>query len=59
MSCHYSITRLNLTQKENMWLLGSSEAVDSIHVKLETSRTVILPPNGECSMYKLSFSSSR
>ena len=33
-----------------MLLFVSSEEVESILVKLETSRTVILPPNGECSL---------
>ena len=39
-----SLTRLELTKKENMLLFVCSEAVESILVKLETSRTVILPP---------------
>ena len=45
-----SSTRLDLTKKENMLLFVSSEAVVSKILKLETSRTVILPPNGECSL---------
>ena len=39
-----SSTRLDLTKKENMLLFVSSEAVVSKILKLETSRTVILPP---------------
>ena len=36
-----SSTSLDLTMKENMWLLGCSETVVSKLAKLETSRTVI------------------
>ena len=39
-----SLTRQDLTQKENMLLFLCSEAVESKLVKLETSRTVIFPP---------------
>ena len=39
-----SLTRLDLTKKENMLLLECSEAVESKLVKLETNHTVILPP---------------
>ena len=39
-----SLTRLDLTNKVNMLLYVCSEAVESELVKLETSRTVILPP---------------
>ena len=35
-----SLKRLDLTKKENMWLIVCSEAVE---FKLKTSRTVILP----------------
>ena len=38
------IFRLDLTQGDNMLLFVHSEAAESILVKLETSRTVILPP---------------
>ena len=39
-----SLTRLDRNKKENMWLSVCSEAADAILVKLETSRTMILPP---------------
>ena len=44
-----SLTRLDFTSKESMLLFVCSEAVDSKLVKLETSRTVILPQRGEVS----------
>ena len=39
-----SLTRLDLTKKENMWLLVCSESAESKLVKLETSTEVILDP---------------
>ena len=39
-----SFTRLDLTKKENMWLLACNDAVESNIVKLEAGCTVILPP---------------
>ena len=45
-----SLTRLDLTKKENML---KCEAVESKLVKLETSHTVTLPPNGECSLWNV------
>ena len=39
-----------MTKKENIFLFVCSEAVESKLVKLETDRTVILCPNGECSL---------
>ena len=39
-----SLTRLELTKKENMLLFVCSEAFESILVKLETSHSVIHPP---------------
>ena len=40
----YSLTRQELTKNEHVLLYACSEAVESKLVKLETSRTVILPP---------------
>ena len=39
-------------QKEQMLFFVCSEAGESKLVKLETSRTVILPTNNECSLVK-------
>ena len=39
-----TLTRLDLTKKENMLLLVGSETVESKLAKLETSHAVILPP---------------
>ena len=49
------LTRLDLTKNENMLLLVCSEAVESILVKLETSCTVIIAHNGECSLHCLNY----
>ena len=48
-----SLSRLDLTKEENMLFFVCSEAAESKLVKLETSHTVILPPNGECSLVKV------
>ena len=42
-----SLTRLDLTNKENMLIFGCSEAAESKLAKLETSDT---SPNSECSL---------
>ena len=48
----FSLTGLDLTKRENVLLLVlCSEATEFKPVKLETSRTVLLPINGECSMH--------
>ena len=39
-----SLTRLDLTKEENMPLFVFTETTESKQVKLEISRTVILPP---------------
>ena len=39
----FSLKRLDLTKEENMLFFACSEATESKLVKLETSRTVILP----------------
>ena len=46
-----SLTRLDLTKKGKVLFSTCSEAVESKLVKLETSHTVILPPNSECSLH--------
>ena len=40
--------KIGFDQKEHLLLFVCSEAVESKLVKLETSRSAILPPNGEC-----------
>ena len=45
-----SLTRLDLTKEDNMFLFACSEAVESNLVKLETVQTGIFPPTDECSL---------
>ena len=42
--CGWSPVQQDLTEKENVLLFVSSEAVESYPVKLEKSHTVMLPP---------------
>ena len=50
-----SLTRLNLPKEESILFIVCSEVNNSNLVKMETSRTLILPTHGECSPVSPSF----